>query len=173
MTNKVPLAAVPLKYDVLNRRLLMRPVSRPNDSLQLDDKLVAGFEIEEPADGLSPARRRLFRRFSEAATPAQRADYVEVLHEGNYVLLKHYDKTLRKANFQGAYSSGQRYDEIEDKLTYYLRRPDGSLTPVKLVAKAMQTAAPALAATLKSTPDAEKAKTEADWVKLWATIDKK
>lgn len=172
MTNGTPMAPVPVKYDVLNRRLLMLPYSR-KDSLVLDDRKLAGFVLEEPARGAQPARLRKFRRFTEAPVATQKSDYVEVLHEGNYTLLKRYGKTLRKASYQGAYSSGERYDEVEDKNTYYLLRPDGQLEPVKLGLKPLQAAAPGLAAALKAAPGAAAAKTEADWVAVLAKVDAK
>ncbi|UOQ76788.1 hypothetical protein MUN84_20145 [Hymenobacter sp. 5516J-16] len=172
MSNNVPLAPVPLKYDVLNQRLLMRPVSRPNDSLQLDDRLLASFELEEPALNTAGTRRRVFRRFAEAPVPTQRGEYVEVLHEGKYVLLKRYAKVLRKADYQGAYSTDRRYDEIEDKPMYYLRHPNGSVVPVKLTLKAMQSAAPELSAALKAAPNASAAKSDAEWAAVLAAADK-
>lgn len=172
MTNNVPLAPVPLKYDVLNQRLLMRPINRPNDSLQLDDRLLASFELEEPALTATGTRKRLFRRFTEAPVSTQRTDYVEVLHEGKYALLKRYGKALRKADYQGAYSTDRRYDEIEDKPTYYLRRPNGSVEPVKLTLKALQNAAPELASALKAAPKSSAAKTDAEWAAVLAAADK-
>ncbi|UYZ64591.1 hypothetical protein [Hymenobacter weizhouensis] len=168
LTSKVPLAPVPLKYDVLNRRLLMRPVNRPADSLVLDDRTVVRFELEEPG-----GRRRLFRRFEEAPVPTQRPDYVEVLHEGKYTLLKRYAKAVQKADYQGAYSADRRFDEVLDRPTYYLRRPDGSAVPVKLSLKALQAAAPELAPALKSAPNASAAKTEAEWAAVLAAADPK
>ncbi|WP_426491186.1 hypothetical protein [Hymenobacter sp. 102] len=142
MTTGVPLAPIPLKYDVLNRRLLMMPLNR-KDSLLLDDRRVTSFELDVPA-GLQPAHQRVFRRFLEAPEPSQRTEYVEVLHAGNYTLLKRFGKKLIKADYQGAYSSGERYDKIDDKVTYYLLRPDKKLEPVKLNLKELQAAAPEL-----------------------------
>lgn len=171
-TNNRPLAPVPLKYDVLNARLLMKPVDRPTDSLQLNDQLVAGFVLEEPTAAGQPARRRQFRRFAEAPQAEQRQKYVEVLHEGSYTLLKCYDKVLRKAQLEGGYSSSARsYDEISDKNTFYLTRAGGLAAPVKLTLKAMQAAAPELAAALKASAPAQAARTEADWVQVLATVD--
>ncbi len=72
-----------------------------------------------------------------------------MLHEGRYSLLKRYDKIVRKANYSGSYTSGERYDELEDKSFYYLRRPDATLLPIKLSLKALQAAAPDLALALK------------------------
>ncbi len=173
LSTKLPLAPVPLKYDVLNQRLLMRPLNRPVDSLQLDDRSVIHFELEEPVAGTTIIRRRLFRRFEEAPVPSQRTHYVEVLHEGRYALLKRYVKVLRKANNTGAYSTGQQYDQVEDKNVYYLRRPDASLVPVKLTLKTLQAAAPELAPALKQSAAAQAAKTDTDWAAALDTIDSK
>lgn len=171
LSNGLPLAPVPLKYDVLGHRLLMRAPARPKDTLQLDDRQVVRFVLQEPASALGPARQRVFRRFLEAPHPQQRADYVEVLHEGRYTLVKHHVKTLTKANAQGAYNNGNRYDEIVDRSVYYLRTPDAELIPVKLVLKALQSAAPALAPALKTAVAAQKPKTEGDWAAVFATLD--
>lgn len=171
LASKVALAPVPLKYDVLNQRLLMRPVNRPTDSLELDDKLVVRFELEEPSLEAGGKRRRVFRRFEEAPEPRQRAAYVEVLHEGRYSLLKRYAKTLRKANNVGAYNTAERYDELEDKSVYYLRQPTGALVPVKLNLKALQAAAPDLAPALKESAAAKAAKTDAEWGAVLNALD--
>ncbi|SNC66166.1 hypothetical protein SAMN06265337_1520 [Hymenobacter gelipurpurascens] len=172
MKNSVPLAPVPLKYDVFNKRLLMRLVDRPKDSLQLDDRLLLKFILQEPATGTTPARQRPFRRFTEAPIAGQRTQFVEVLHEGKYTLLKHYAKLLRKAP-TGAYSNGSRFDELEDKPTYYMRRPDGTLLPVKLTVKQLQATAPELASALKTVPGAKTAKTDAEWSAVLKAIDPK
>ncbi|HEX8425576.1 hypothetical protein [Hymenobacter sp.] len=173
LSNKVPLAPVPLKYDVLNSRLLMRPINRPTDSLQLDDRLVVRFELEEPLAGTTTTRRRVFRRFEEAPIASQRLDYVEVLHEGRYSLLKRYAKVLRKANNTGAYNNSERYDELEDKSVYYLRRPNASLVPLKLNVKALQGAVPELATALKQSAAAQTAKTDAEWAAVLDAVDPK
>ena len=171
LSNNLPLAAVPLKYDVLGHRLLMRPVNRPNDSLVLDDRLVMRFVLDEPASGPYPARQHLYRRFTESPLTTQRADYVEVLHEGRYTLLKHPLKNLKKASLNGAYNSGDRHDEIEDKAEYFLRTPEANLVPIKLGLKPLQNAAPALATALKQAADAQKPKTEADWAAVLNAAD--
>ncbi|MBT9392834.1 hypothetical protein KLP40_06635 [Hymenobacter sp. NST-14] len=171
MGEKVLLAPVATKYDVLNKRVLMQPVNRPNDSLELNARLLTGFEIQEPGLAGQPARVRTFRRFVEAPVPVQQADYVEVLHEGKYALLKRHVKTLRKANYQGAYSSGNLYDEIEDRSQYYLKRPDKTLVPLKLTLKMLQAAAPQLAAQLKAAPGASQAKSDAEWAAVLKAVD--
>lgn len=170
LNNNLPLAPVLLKYDVLDHRLLMRPPARATDSLQLDDARVVSFMLQEPTTTLGPGRQRLFRRFAEAPLAKQRPDYVEVLHEGRYSLLLHRVKTLKKADIQGAYSSNNHFNEIEDHLTYYVRAPDATVQPVKLVLRALQTAMPPLADALK-TAAARSPKTEADWAAVLNAAD--
>jgi hypothetical protein len=136
LTNNLPLAPISRKYDVLDRRLLMRSSTRAIDSLQLDDARVASFVLIEPASGLGPARPRQFRRFAGAPLVRERPDYVEVLHAGRYTLLKHYAKTLRTTSQPGAYSTSPTPDVIEDHPAYYLRTPEAALLPVKLTLRA-------------------------------------
>ncbi|OGX88535.1 hypothetical protein [Hymenobacter glacialis] len=171
LSNNLPLAPIPLKYDVLEHRLLMRPLTRGNDSLLLDDRQVVSFVLMEPLSDLGPARSRLFRRFLEAPNERQRQDYVEVLHEGQHTLLKHYIKSMKKADYQGAYSNDQRYDVIDDKTVYYLRSPAGVLQPIKLGLKPLQAAAPALADALKTAVATQRPKTDADWAAVLRMVD--
>lgn len=173
VSSKLPLAPVPLKYDVLNRRLLMRPLKSTADSLQLDDRLVTHFELEDPIAGTTQSRRRVFRRFTEAPVASQRTDYVEVLHENHFSLLKRYVKALRKAGNTGAYSKSESYDTIEDKNVYFLRRPDAILVPIKLNMKSIQAAAPELTTALKKSAAAQTAKTDADWAAVFGALDPK
>lgn len=171
MSSKIALAPVPLKFDVLTHQLLMKPINRPNDSLLLDDRLLIGFELDEPATPFAPTRSRTFRRFLEAPEPRQQIEYVEVLYQGRYTLLKRYLKQLTRANYQQAYGSGQRYNVIEDKDQYYLLRPDKELVPLKLTLKMLQAAAPELA--LKTVPGVNTARTDAEWAAVLAAAEAK
>ncbi|UOQ96192.1 hypothetical protein MUN81_13115 [Hymenobacter sp. 5317J-9] len=162
LANKQALLPMLLKYDVLDRALLMRKAAPSQDSVELNDSKVASFVLDEPASALGPARQRRFRRFEEGPAARQR-DYVEVLHEGRYALLKHYLKEIKREGFGGMYSNGAPTDEIEDASVYFLRSPEGTLTPVKLTLKALQTAAPALAEPLKAAAAAQKPRSEAGW----------
>lgn len=165
--NQVPLAPVPLKYDVLNHWLLMR--SATHDSLPLDDRHVVSFVLREPASAAGPARQRRFRRFAEAPNPAHRNHYAEVLHEGRYVLLKHYLKTVRKAPASSGYGMDAPAATLDDKTAYFLRLSAAETVPVKLTLKSLQSALPSLAGPLKSRGQA--ARTEADWVAILQQLD--
>ncbi|MBW3128685.1 hypothetical protein [Hymenobacter profundi] len=166
----VKLQPVLLKYDVVQQLLYARQPTR-TDSMLLNENRVKSFVLTD-ATGTVPERR--FRRFVEAPEPAQGREFVEVLHEGKYTVLKQYQKKLEQASYKGAYSQDKRYDELVTKETYYLRRPDGKVVPInKLTLKALQSAAPELAAKLKSEADRNKSmgKSEADLIALLRVVD--
>jgi len=165
--NQVPLAPVPLRYDVLNHWLLM--LSATHTPLHLNDRHVVGFVLQEPASATGPARQRRFRRFAEAPNPAYRSHYAEVLHEGRYVLLKHYLKTVRKAPVSSGYGTDTHAATLDDNTTYFLRLSAAETVPVKLTLKSMQGALPPLAGPLQSR--AQAARTEADWVAILQQLD--
>ena len=171
----VVLPPVALKYDVFRHRLLMRTPQK-GDSLQLDENLVESFVLTDallpnPATG-RPAER-YFRRFLEAPELQQKLEFVEVLHAGKYALLKRYVRKLEKADYQGAYNTDRRYDELTSKEEYYLRRPDGKLEAIKPTLKALQAAAPALAPALKAEAGKQKTsgKSDAELARLLDAVD--
>jgi len=169
-TNNLPLEPVQLKYDVLGRRILMRPANGVGDSLQLNDVMLTQFELDEPATIKSPARKRTFRRFLEAADLSQQREYVEVLHQGQFTLLKRYTKVIRAGSKTGL---GETNDQILSHDEYYLVLPNAAPTPVKLSVKSLSAADPAIATPLKAEASAQKAKTDADWVAVLAAVDPK
>ena len=171
LSNKLPLAPVPIKYDALSQRLLMHKAAPSPDSLQLDDRLVQQFVLLNPTGAGLSAQPRVFRRFAEAAAPADRSNYVEVLHQGTYTLLKQHRRTVKKADIQGAYSSNNRYDEIEDHSLYYLVPAGAVAQPVKLNLKSLSAAAPALQAPLKAAAAGKPLRTDADWALVLDVAD--
>lgn len=86
-----------------------------------------------------------------------------VLHEGKKsTLYKSLVKNFKKADFQGAYSKDQRYDEYES-LDYYLVKQDSGLFErVKLKQKALEKALPAYAEKIRKWVDAQKSWTETE-----------
>ena len=163
LSNKLPLAPVPIKYDVLGQRLLMHKAAPSVDSLQLDDRLVQQFVLLNPTRAGLPAQPRIFRRFTDAPNPSEQGGYVEVLHQGTYALLKRHSRVLKKADIQGAYSSNNRYDEIEDNSEYFIASAGAPTKPVKLTLKSMQAAVPALQESLKKAAAGKPLRSDADW----------
>ena len=169
-TRRAQIPPLPLRYDVLNKRLVMQPSDAVHDSLQLNDNDLVQFELDEPATDNRPAYKRVFRRFSEAPVPTQTTDYVEVLHEGKFTLLKHYEKKYTESVSNGLVEGGGR---IADRLTYYVSRPNSGVVPVKLSLKSMQVMLPDLAAALKNSPTVQNAKTEREWAAILDSLDSK
>lgn len=165
--NNMSLPSLPLKYDVLNHRLLMRK-QNSRDSLVLDDRHVVQFVLQEPATALSPARQRVFRRFI-TGTVGQPTEYAEVLHEGRYLLYKRHVRVVHKAPPHTGYGVESQPARVEDKSVYLLQLPDQRTAPVKLTLKSIQEAAPELAAALKAAAP----KTEADWAAALHRADPK
>jgi len=159
--------ALPLKYDVLGQHLLMRDPQK-GDSMLLDDNAIASFVLSDPS---RIPEKREFRRFLEAPNPAQAREFVEVLHQGKHTLLKQYSKEIQKASYKGAYGADRRSDDIRDKTTYYLLSAGKAAVPVKLSLKALQAAAPELAAALKDEASKRPARTEVDLVAVLAAVD--
>jgi len=56
----------------------------------------------------------------------------ELLHEGDYTLLKEHGKKFYKASYQGAYSSDRRSDEYKDENRWYLKNDKGEFQKIKL-----------------------------------------
>jgi hypothetical protein len=166
--SKTVMDTVPLKYDVLRQRVLIRDQQK-GDSLQVEDNLIASFVLTDPEQA---QEKREFRRFLEAPEPEQAREFVEVLHRGKYTLLKQYKKDIQTAGYASAYLYDESPKAIEDKVVYYLARPNGSAVPVKLKMKALQSAAPELASALKEASRKQSIAKEEDAVALLHAVDK-
>lgn len=158
---------VPARYDAYRRYLIVRP-NGGKDSVWLDANRVSEFSFLPVLTGQP---NRVFRVFADAPDVTQRSAYVEVLHQGpGYALLKLPRKNLVKANFESAYSADRRFDEFVDRVSYFLRRPDGSVVELKLSRKGLISAAPALQAELSASK--ADVKTEQEAAALLSSVDK-
>jgi hypothetical protein len=169
MTNAGHIPPLPLRYDVLNKRLVMRSSDSEADSAQLNDNTLVSFELDEPASSTNPAYKRYFRRFTESAEPAKMSDYVEVLHQGKFSLLKHYEKNYVKAVPNNGMA--ETNDRINDKVTYYISRPGTSALPVKLTLKGLMVSLPDFAPALKAAPGAQNARSDMEWSAVLKSVD--
>ena len=68
--------------------------------------------------------------------------FYQVLHQGDYTLLKHLSKYLLKANFKGGYSPDRRHDEYLARQAYFLRDSAGVFHKVKLRRKTLEKVLP-------------------------------
>ncbi len=67
-------------------------------------------------------------------------NFTEVLYGGNINLLLQYKKIFTPANYKGAYSTGNKYDEYKDDQEYYLINSKGEVSKIKLSKKSITSA---------------------------------
>lgn len=167
--NKQRVNGVMVRYDAFGQQLLAVSKGK-TDTLVLDHNTVQGFIMQDEA---SAGHLRTFQRFDNAPQPTQRLNFVEVLHAGQYRLLKHHGRQLNKANDGVMLNGDSHNDRISEVYTYYLSRPDGVAVPVRLNAKALSAAAPELAAAIKNALASKKAdNNETGMAALLDSIDK-
>ena len=56
--------------------------------------------------------------------------FVRVIYDGRTKLVLKYNKTFIRANYKGAYATGNKYDEYTDDYQYYIMK--NTNTPVKI-----------------------------------------
>ncbi|WP_400191346.1 hypothetical protein [Hymenobacter sp. B81] len=165
---------IPARFDVYSKRLVIK---QNKDSVWLDQRMVREFVLHDSPSPAMPTRTdRRFRAFPDATDAELRTSFAELLHEGpQYALLKLPRKKLVKANYQGPYAADRRFDELIDRETYYLRRPDGTLVEVKPNLKGLTAVDAALGQKLQAEAARSKAsgKSEAELVALLQAVDAK
>ncbi|GAB3563471.1 hypothetical protein GCM10027578_07190 [Spirosoma luteolum] len=151
---------VPLKFDAYRQELILLRPKSGNDSIIIDRNTVTRFLLST-SDGQS----YLFGRYPTAKTDDSmlKNGYFLILYTGKNALLKRVAKTFRPADFKGGYSANVRYDAYTDAISYYLLKPDLTLTKLKLSKKTLLDAFSDRADALTPFADAEKLdlKTEA------------
>lgn len=72
----------------------------------------------------TPSGDRLFRVYPEFLVDNNKNEqprFFEVLHDGEFTILKSHDKMFQEADYKGAYSVDRRYDQFLDQSKYYIR----------------------------------------------------
>lgn len=161
---------VSLKFDAYRQELLLLRPQSGNDSIIIDKQTVNRFLLIGP-----DSQPYLFGRYPTVKTndDALRNGYFLILYAGKSTLLKRVTKLFKKADYKGGYSPNIRYDAYEDALSYYLLKPDNTLTKVKLSKKALLEAMSDRQDALTSFIDQSKLsfKTEEDAVQLVKQYD--
>lgn len=161
------LKGVPSRYDVYRQVLVVQPYAGKKDSVWLDVTRMKRFALQPVLPGQA---ERLFLPFADAPEAEKRKGFVEVLYQGSngYSLLKLPRKVMVKANYEGAYAADRRFDELVNRVEYYLRRPDNSVVEVKLTRKSLAGAAASLPGLAQSKREV---KTEEDAVALLRSVE--
>jgi hypothetical protein len=125
---------VPIKFDAYRQNLLLLRPNMGNDSIIVAADQVKSFQLSN-----SEGQFYLFRRFPTAQIndKALKDGYFMVLYQGKSALLKRIAKTFKQADYKNAYSPDIRYDSFNNAISYYILKPDQSLTKVKLSDKAI------------------------------------
>ncbi len=125
---------VPLKFNAYQQQLILLRTASNNDSIIVDAGQVKRFILKND-DG----QTYLFQRLPMVKTNDQalKDGYFLVLYEGKNVLLKRIAKTYKQADYKNPYSNDVRYDSFRDAFSYYLLKPDQTLTKVKLSDKSL------------------------------------
>ncbi|MFD2932993.1 hypothetical protein [Spirosoma flavum] len=120
---------VPLKFNAYQQQLVLLRTWAGGDSIVVSSDQVKRFTLQNK-DG----QPYVFERLPMAKTNDQtlKDGYFLVLYEGKTVLLKRIAKTFKQADYKNPYSGDVRYDAFRDAFSYYLLKPDQTLTKVKL-----------------------------------------
>lgn len=137
--NKTLYKNVDVKYNVYENKILYR--SADGKEFILEPIKVDSFVLTDKNSG----QEYNFRQVPALAAqePKLANQFVVVLYEGKQSqLIMVPEKTLVKADFKGAYSSGKAYDELVDSHNFYFAGPDKKLTKIKLNKKNLLKALP-------------------------------
>ncbi|GAB3775029.1 hypothetical protein GCM10028818_18570 [Spirosoma horti] len=125
---------VPLKFNAHKQQLILLRTGFGNDSIIIDANQVKHFALNSK-DG----QVYFFERLPTAKTNDQtlKDGYFLLLYQGKNALLKRIAKTVKSADYKNPYASDVRYDAYQNAFSYYLLRPDQTLTKVKLSDKSI------------------------------------
>ncbi|QHL86378.1 hypothetical protein GU926_02530 [Nibribacter ruber] len=153
-----------VKYDVHGNQLAA-VVPETKDTILINADVVSTFKVDMPLYNNLVE----FRTFAEARAldPKLSSIFFAVLYDGNTKLVKGVSKRLVKADYKGAYSGGNAYDELVDETQYYLVTGK-NMVKTKLTRKALLDAMPAQQEVLKAYIASQKLamNSEADFIKV-------
>lgn len=144
LQNGQVLSGVPVKYDVMDNNLMA--MRKEGDSLILASGFVKEFVLHNNIVYKPVVMEvdKLYRRYAFQQNGKPVDAYFEVLAEGKEaVLLKRTRKEITRFNKEKsatAYQSQSGFDEIEDKIEYYLFGANGKAIPVKMSRKGLDKA---------------------------------
>lgn len=97
----------------------------------IDRKRINGFRLNEPGDSL------YFEYFNLKPDKPGEKSFVQVLYRGETRLLLKHKKQFIRADYQGAYANGNKYDEYKDDKDYFLVTDKETIQRIKLNKKSV------------------------------------
>jgi hypothetical protein len=120
-SNQQRVSNILLNYDCYNNQLVY---TSGGSRYLLNSDRIEYFESDPGQDS-----SRLFRQvFVE---DLKKRVFLQVLYNDASILYKRYYKDFREADYGGAYSQDNRYDEYHDRQAYYIKLADGDLQQLK------------------------------------------
>jgi hypothetical protein len=122
-----------IRYNIYSDELEFKN-STSGQTFIIDRNRISGFRFNEPGDSI------LFESFNFKPDTPEEKSFVQILYNGKTRFLLKHRKQFIPANYQGAYATGNKYDEYQDDKDYYLIRDDGSIEKIKLNRKSVMSA---------------------------------
>ena len=122
-----------IRYNVYKDELEFKN-STSGETFIINRDKINGFRIHEPEDSL------YFEYFSLKPDKPEEKSFVQILYNGGTRLLLKHKKQFIKADYKGAYSTGNKFDEYLDDKDFYLVKDDGVYRKIKLNKKSVLSA---------------------------------
>jgi hypothetical protein len=140
-TDGTEINQINIRYNIYKDELEFKN-STSGQAFKIDRARINGFRMNGPGNNLQ------FERFELDPGKSGEKSFIQVLYKGETMLLLKYKKQFIQADYKGAYSSGNKYDEYLDDKEYYLVKDNDTVRKIKLnrksVLKALEDHQPAL-----------------------------
>ena len=125
---------VSLKFDAFRQHLLLLRTWVGHDSIIINADQVKSFQLRSTS-----GQSYLFKHFPDLKTNDEtlKEGYFIVLYDGLTALLKRVVKRFKPADYKNPYGNNIYYDAFTESDTYYVLKPDQTLTKVKLSKKSL------------------------------------
>jgi hypothetical protein len=115
---------ISIRYNIYKDELEFKN-STSGQTFIIDRNMVEGFRFSGAGDTVN------FKYFSLKPDKKEEKSCVQVLYDSRTMLLLKHKKQFVKADYQGAYAAGNKYDEYLNDNDYFLVKTDGSIQKMK------------------------------------------
>lgn len=123
---------VNIKFNIYTDELMYLN-SSSGDSLIIDRTMINKFEIiDDLTDDII-----LLEEINTKPVKSSKKTFVKVIYEGKSKLILKYIKSFTKANYKGAYATGNKYDEYNDDQQYFIFIDENNPVKIKLNKKSV------------------------------------
>lgn len=116
---------ISIRYNIYKDELEFKN-STSGQTFIIHRNIIDGFRFSDAGDTVN------FKYFSLKPEKQEEKSCVQVLYDGKTMLLLKHKKQFIKADYQGAYAAGNKYDEYLNDIDYFLVKTDGPIQKIKL-----------------------------------------